>query len=96
MSDAHERTWVRWPHVSGAGLAFSCQARPPAMRTEYIRADLHTAEVEALRKENERLRAVFDAARAFDEALGVPGANVGSLRLAMHKAIRAALQGETK
>lgn len=37
---APERIWVQWPHVNGAGLAFSCQARPPASRTEYVRADL--------------------------------------------------------
>jgi hypothetical protein len=40
MTDAPERTWVTWPNLNGTGLAFSCQARPPAKRTEYVRADL--------------------------------------------------------
>lgn len=38
--DAPDRIWVQWPHLNGAGLAFTCQARPPALRHEYIRANL--------------------------------------------------------
>lgn len=39
-----KRIWVRWPQPSGTGLAFSCQSRPPELRTEYILA----SEVDAL------------------------------------------------
>ena len=40
-----ERTWIDWPQPNATGLAFSCQARPPALRTEYVRADLFAAEI---------------------------------------------------
>ena len=43
-----ERTWIDWPQPNATGLAFSCQARPPALRTEYVRADLVDAEVARL------------------------------------------------
>ena len=42
-----KRIWVQWPQPSGTGLAFSCQSRPPKLRTEYILA----SEVAAIRSE---------------------------------------------
>ena len=58
MTDAPKRIWVRWPQPSGTGLAFSCQSRPPELRTEYILASEHAAlirEAEAERDEAQRL-----------------------------------------
>ena len=44
MTDAApKRIWVRWLQPSGTGLAFSCQSRPPELRTEYILASEHAA-----------------------------------------------------
>ena len=87
---APERIWVQWPHVNGAGLAFSCQARPPASRTEYVRAD----RIEALIAERDRqydenvhriaeqarVEAERDAARdaALEEAAKVASARKGN------------------
>ena len=55
-----ERIWVDWPNPDSAGLAFSCQKRPPARRTEYVRADL----VDALLAENAKLREALRLAQA--------------------------------
>lgn len=60
MTDAPKRIWVRWPQPSGTGLAFSCQSRPPELRTEYILASEHAAlirEAEALGWNNGMLTA---------------------------------------
>ena len=43
-TEAPERIWVTWPQPNSTGLAFSCQARPPARRTEYTHADLCDAQ----------------------------------------------------
>lgn len=48
--------WVDWPQPKGTGLAFSCQARPPARRTEYILASIELVRIAALEAENARLR----------------------------------------
>jgi hypothetical protein len=38
-----EKIWVQWPQENGTGLAFTCQARPPALRQGYTRDDLSQA-----------------------------------------------------
>ena len=48
MIDKPERTWIDWPQPNATGLAFSCQARPPALRTEYVRSDLAAERIHAL------------------------------------------------
>ena len=35
-NEAPERIWVTWPHAKSTGLAFCCQARPPATRHAYV------------------------------------------------------------
>lgn len=47
-SERPERTWIDWPQLCAVGLAYSCQARPPALHTEYVRADLVDAEIARL------------------------------------------------
>lgn len=54
MSDTPERIWVQWPQPNGTGLAFSCQARPPALRQEYVRADI-ASDLLANHEENARI-----------------------------------------
>lgn len=46
-----ERIFVTWPSPNSTGLAFSIQARPPAKRTEYIRADTVSLDFERLRSQ---------------------------------------------
>lgn len=52
-TEAPERVFITWPNPNSTGLAFSVQARPPAKRTEYIRADLaRTVQVKPLEWED--------------------------------------------
>lgn len=51
MTDAPKRIWVRWLQLSGTGLAFSCQSRPPELRVEYILASEAEAMVAAAVRE---------------------------------------------
>lgn len=58
-----KRIWVQWPQPSGTGLAFSCQSRPPELRTEYILASEVAALIaEAEARVWERAAAKFEPA----------------------------------
>lgn len=64
-----ERTWIDWPQPNATGLAFSCQARPPALRTEYVRADLvdeAIARIEALEAALQKQRTAWNNALELD------------------------------
>ena len=52
MTDKPERTWVAWTAANATGVTFSCQSRPPFSRTEYVRADIHDAEIARLKQHN--------------------------------------------